>query len=168
MPKICDPPQFTGGQCQGVFYNVLWRLTTREVSFGFVNGKFGAFPNGLENVSTGTTNFRGQLIRVSPPIQLISNTVRPDPNDPYYGSFEGTILRGNGQVTQFARYFESAKLEILSVTREDGLPDNCGDTPSLNCRCSPDSCRIDCEGEPDGFCCIDHAFTDSLIDILEG
>ena len=29
--------------------------------------------------------------------------------------------------------------------------------------CSTDSCRVDCAGAPDGFCCIDHAFSDRLL-----
>ena len=35
-----------------------------------------------------------------------------------------------------------------------------------NCYCSPDSCRVDCATSPDGFCCIDHAVTDRLLQVL--
>ena len=32
--------------------------------------------------------------------------------------------------------------------------------------CSSDSCRIDCGSSPDGFCCIDHAVTNRLLQVL--
>lgn len=35
------------------------------------------------------------------------------------------------------------------------------------CRCSDDSCRVDCVTSPDGFCCIDHSLTDRLLQVLQ-
>lgn len=35
-----------------------------------------------------------------------------------------------------------------------------------NCRCSNDSCRIDCSTSPHGFCCIDHSVTNRLLQIF--
>ena len=43
------------------------------------------------------------------------------------------------------------------------IESNCG-TPS----CSTDSCRVDCATAPDGFCCIDHAVTNRLLQTLQG
>lgn len=37
---------------------------------------------------------------------------------------------------------------------------------NINCRCTSDSCRVDCANAPDGFCCIDHSFTDRLLQII--
>ena len=34
--------------------------------------------------------------------------------------------------------------------------------------CTPDYCRVDCAGAPDGFCCIDHAVTNRLLQTLQG
>jgi hypothetical protein len=34
-------------------------------------------------------------------------------------------------------------------------------------KCAPDSCRVDCAGAPDGFCCIDNSFTDRLLQIIK-
>ncbi len=39
---------------------------------------------------------------------------------------------------------------------------------NVNPRCSNDSCRVDCVGQPDGFCCIDHSVTNTLLTILQG
>jgi hypothetical protein len=33
-------------------------------------------------------------------------------------------------------------------------------------RCSSNSCRIDCISSPDGFCCIDHALTNTLLQVI--
>ena len=37
-----------------------------------------------------------------------------------------------------------------------------------DCYCSDDSCRVDCATAPDGFCCIDHAVTNRLLQTLQG
>lgn len=38
---------------------------------------------------------------------------------------------------------------------------------NINCRCSDDSCRVDCITQPDGFCCVDHSVTNRLIQVLQ-
>jgi hypothetical protein len=35
------------------------------------------------------------------------------------------------------------------------------------CSCELNQCRIDCPSSPDGFCCIDHALTDRLLQTLQ-
>ena len=32
--------------------------------------------------------------------------------------------------------------------------------------CSSDSCRVDCAGQPDGFCCIDHSVTNRMLQVI--
>jgi len=32
--------------------------------------------------------------------------------------------------------------------------------------CTSDSCRVDCAGQPDGFCCIDHSLSNRLLQVL--
>ena len=39
---------------------------------------------------------------------------------------------------------------------------------NLLAKCTPDSCRVDCPSAPDGFCCIDHATTNRLLQTLQG
>jgi hypothetical protein len=33
-------------------------------------------------------------------------------------------------------------------------------------KCSSDSCRVDCAGSADGYCCIDHKITNRLIQVI--
>ena len=35
-----------------------------------------------------------------------------------------------------------------------------------NCRCTNDSCQIDCATSPNGFCCIPHSVTNRLLQVL--
>ena len=48
-----------------------------------------------------------------------------------------------------------------TITKNSDIPDS-GCTS-----CTPDSCRVDCSNAPDGFCCIDHSFTDRLLQVLQ-
>jgi hypothetical protein len=62
---------------------------------------------------------------------------------------------------------EAQSVSIYRVIRYDGQPDTGGDPPGTNCRCSEDSCRVNCAIAPDGFCCIDHSLTDRLLQVLQ-
>jgi hypothetical protein len=35
------------------------------------------------------------------------------------------------------------------------------------CECPPDTCQVDCQSAPSGFCCIPHALTDRLLQVLQ-
>lgn len=51
----------------------------------------------------------------------------------------------------------------VDIVRADGMPEL---PPPPICRCSEDSCRVDCPNAPDGFCCIDHSLTNRLLQVI--
>lgn len=142
MGKICDPPPFKGGQLVGVAYSPVWQSSSNPTDIRAAGGFTGAI-SGIE--------------------------VFLDPNPPYAGWLARAFTSSGIQVTGTSHsIFSSADKPILfDLRRSDGQPDTGGDPPSANCRCSEDSCRVDCASAPNGFCCIDHAFTDRLLQVLQ-
>lgn len=100
-----NPPPFAGGQCEGVLYNV----------FGFIQSETvnGTLPS---TDNWGVSAFPGSIARrriregVFDRAQIVSST--------------GAISTVGGVNTTFRRI---TAFEITSITRVDGLPDNCGD-----------------------------------------
>lgn len=159
MGKICDPPAFSGGQAPNILYRVRFRqinLKTNQISDYFAD---------LKGAITGL--YDEFDIRLDPITQQKRGYTR---QGFYYRSGasnylwrEGFGTGGDNLATQTKPY----SFQILSISRLDGLPDTGGDPPPTNCRCSDDSCRVDCATAPDGFCCIDNSFTDRLLQILK-
>lgn len=135
MGKICDPPPFTGGQSEGVVYDVM-------VSW--------------ESYPTWARIAPYRDVTVIGPVYAIEPFENED-------SANGVRIRSSGGVNRIAGNVNYSRNYQAYLIRADGQPDTGGDPPSANCRCSDDSCRVDCAGAPDGFCCIDHSFTDALL-----
>mgnify|MGYP003563682274 CR=1 FL=1 len=99
-----QPPPFTGGQCP-VTYNVTYRLVSDDGNSPG-DGSFASCPNTLGPIST-------QIREVS-------------------GLVFGGIVDGGG-VERCSRALSASvsnpRVEIQSVVRVDGLPDDCGDPP---------------------------------------
>ena len=55
----------------------------------------------------------------------------------------------------------SSALAKIAIIKHYNIVPKCLD-------CTPDSCRVDCATAPDGFCCIDHAVTNRLLQTLQG
>ena len=154
MGKICDPPSFTGGQCF-TSYSLPFRATRIGQGTVFVLLAFDYIRN--------TTLFRG-------PIQEIGI-----PYDNGFGwNFLVTTRDGTFEAqTRFASPSNNPNTNLSRWSQPvlqplNGSPNNCGDPPPTNCRCTPDSCRVDCATAPNGFCCIDHAVTNRLLQTLQG
>ena len=85
------------------------------------------------------------------------------------GKIFGVERRANGSSSDF--YIKTSYGDVYAGT----LPDTCYYTlygiryeGFVTAYCSDDSCRVDCVGQPDGFCCIDHSFTNGLLTVLQG
>ena len=161
MGKICDPPSFTGGQC-AVSYKIRGYLRRNSIAFG--NQTFGWFDN---------------ISECPVPLSRLFSSLNINNG---FGGTAFVLNAGSGGrmafynrlgVEQFSAGDISGGLispmtfTLISLTRQDRKLDNCGDPPSTNCRCSDDSCRVDCAAAPDGFCCIDNSFTDRLLQQLK-
>ena len=163
MGKICDPPSFTGGQCVGVKYKLLFKATViystvYYVSVGSIHYQF------ARGVGAQLDGFPGELTSIGTPYKN-GLVWRFDVNSSTYGAFTATT---DFNASNFYAGIIYSQPVLVSVSRPDGQIDNCGDPPPTNCRCSEDSCRVDCAGAPDGFCCIDHAVTNRLLQTLQG
>ena len=112
------PPPFTGGQCAGVKYGVNFRITTRNYTDGFTTVQSGAWGPIRGFVLENTPNTFGY-----PTYRLFVdghgniNTGGPtsEPTLVYVRDFDDQNRYGD------------FKVEITSVFRLDGQPDNCGD-----------------------------------------
>lgn len=159
MGKICDPPPFSGGQCaeRGYFVRYQWRQFALDGSV--IIGWTQAQQQGLGAIGRVYTVNYDDTGSNTPTtgIGVIFTTYAHRPAPIKVLTLHGFQVR-------------NAILEIrnISVTPMDGLIDNCGDPPGVNCRCTPDSCRVDCATAPDGFCCIDHSLTNRLLQTLQG
>ena len=158
MGKICDPPPFSGGQCRSR-YQLSFTVQNSVFGSGTESGyttQWGAIsnfriikkPNGLVDVAFDSFSLGA--------IPLIPITERVT-----VSGLKGIWDLGGGRET-------TIKIANIVLVRESGLPDDCGDPPPINCRCTPDSCRVDCVSAPDGFCCIDHSLTNRLLQTLQG
>lgn len=126
---VLEPPPFTGGQCDGVLYNVeisrsLYNISNcQEVISGTVTvqvtGPVQGIVKQIIQVAQTTTACNGLagdpvdltdwlLLSADPPL-VVATGAYTDPNE-----------NANPPLSNFT---------ILSVTRADGMPDNCGDLP---------------------------------------
>ncbi len=158
MGKICDPPPFTGGQCQAISYQVYIRQTT------LINNSV------YNNVFTLTGSIGAAFDEFDIRLDPQSNQMRGYTRQGFlFDSGQSLFLWregfGTGQDPVRTRTKPYA-FKITAVFRVDRQADNCGDLPSSNCRCSDDSCRVDCAAAPDGFCCVDHSVTNRLLQVL--
>ena len=146
MGKICDPPPFTGGQCR-IRYTVLYDITnsdgiTERMTRGDLSSLSGRFTH-ISYDDTNPTNNQAAL----------HNDLGQS-----IGLFRSFSINNWGKRVSWSNF------EFIPP---DGFIDNCGDPPPINCRCSEDSCRVDCATAPDGFCCIDHSLTNRLLQVLQ-
>jgi len=160
MGKICDPPPFNGGQSAGVYYRVTYKETNLRLGsvvqrtdtlLGAIGAPFDIFEVKLDPV---TNQMRGYTYS----------------GFTYNSGTQTFIWRqdfGTGQDPVLTR-IKPYEFTVISVVRADGQTDTGGDLPTRNCKCSDDSCRVDCATAPDGFCCIDHAVTNRLLQTLQG
>lgn len=160
MGKICDPPLFTGGQCSNISYRIRGRSRQIFKDTIYLYFEFRSFID-----SDFDYSYTGPILNVY--IELATGRFNiPEPTGYWIWiqTNEGLYRRDVGVYNPIITdaYFLS-----LEVVRLDGQPDNCGNPLGTNCRCSDDSCRVDCESSPDGFCCIDHSLTDRLLQVLE-
>jgi hypothetical protein len=166
MGKICDPPSFTGGQC-ATQYELIWEATCVRPS-----GQTGTPPIGTNSryksydMTYGKWYFPGPITSISPAYEYDDNG---------YGNWNWVfdISCANGAITRGSTIFATpensnrnknlwSQPRLISVL---GSPNNCGDPPG-GCRCSDDSCRVDCSTAPDGFCCIDHKIANAIASLL--
>lgn len=116
-PLPSSPPQFTGGQCPGVEYDVFFTFDYR--------GTQG--PNCT--LSTGSRTRRGLG-----PVQGVFVTAGDSPNPDRYNSVVTTKFADGDQVgpatfTEFE--CDGYAITGVTVTRVDGQPDNCGNPPPV-------------------------------------
>lgn len=155
MPKICDPPPFKGGQSMGVRYKVSYRYLILNDN-GSVYIAYVISPSSPLSIWGKISAIRVRLASNGAPrgVEIIGYDSVGSP----FTAFNFGVSWGAGQ-----KY----RLESILVVRHDGLNDTGGDPPQTNCRCSDDSCRVDCASESHGFCCIDHSFTNALLNLLQ-
>ena len=156
MPKICDPPNFEGGQCP-VRYTIACRVRQ------FENG---SLINTANFFHSNSNIYFGAISSISPAVKAAGDSVNG-----FKVACRDSL--GNPIIREIPSGFSTytgllvVVVDNISVQRTDGLVDDCGSPQGDNCRCSDDSCRVDCAGLPDGFCCIDHSLTDRLLDVLQ-
>lgn len=158
MGKICDPPPFRGGQCVGKVYAIEYKIT-------FENGQVRYHNDESPSLVSLPSNCASYTNRVGP----ITGNISVIWNPSGFGGFNQGKIYLDGV---YSTYFfpldgkNTASVVLNKVTPCSGV-DNCGDLPSTNCRCSDDSCRVDCASAPDGFCCIDNSLTDRLLQLIK-
>jgi hypothetical protein len=154
MGKICDPPLFKGGQSSGIRY---W------VGAQFFSNTGVPYPGFTYKGMTNLREIRafGKIYGIRKKF-LRSNINSEDTVDWIVDSEQGevTLLGSVGGNQAFTG-------RIAYIERVDSLADTGGDPPPTNCRCTLDSCRVDCVGQPNGFCCIDHSITNRLLQVLQ-
>ena len=158
MGKICDPPTFSGGQCNGILYNVFVEslLRSQDSQDRFAGTNYGDI--------SGGGGVKGYMAPISYGYEVSADrkTINIWVQEKRYRDSIVQSVNGVGGAPLSLDSF----WRITKVERQDKLPDTCGNLPS-NCRCSNDSCRVDCSSAPDGFCCIDHSLTDRLLQVLQ-
>lgn len=151
MPKICDPPAFTGGQLANTNYWVTFETYTDIYGYPF------------RYLSTYTIQLTGKITG--------SGHRRRDAYPYMYDAIliYTTYYTNGYSFTELGWYYrEDLRTEVIitNIVRVDGLPDSPDNPPSTNCYCSNDSCRVDCASSPNGFCCIDHSVPNRLLQVL--
>ena len=156
MGKICDPPLFRGGQMLGIEYGRTCIQTVVSSPFGG-NGTSRFLRRADLNLDSGV------ITRIEFGIFNNMSTFRI-----YGGGGIRVFDTGGGDydATRFGGTFY-AYSDIRFTPTNVNVIDTGGDPPPTNCRCTPDSCRVDCASAPDGFCCIDNSFTDRLLQIIK-
>ena len=169
MPKICDPPTFIGGQMLNIRYSLVFRR-----SGGGANRFIASAANGGQGAAWSTQS--QALANVSG--AGFSGVIRGVINTETIGTIIFFALGvGNNETTTFSFPTDSGFVfggisnqpytyTFVGAFRRDRLPDTGGSPPPTNCRCSQDSCRIECVGSTDGFCCIDHSLSNRLLQVL--
>lgn len=152
MPKICDPPPFYGGQTANIPYIVRVQYTRNGDIYLDESVVLLGKIHGLSEVLTLAPNNNPNRTRIG--ISILYDPV--DANNGAYG------------VAVFNYFnYETIINTLFTVTRVDGIDETGNDPPQTNCRCSDDSCRVDCANSRDGFCCIDHSVTNRLLQQLQ-
>jgi len=107
-------PPFTGGQCP-TLYNVVWRV--RVINQFNPNPPF----------SQLTNTDRGQPVPA--PISGITAMLISENTD---GTDTWRVFIGQTQMTEFSGLIDNIEVSIVSVSRVDGQPDNCGNVSNPN------------------------------------
>lgn len=155
MGKICDPSPFTGGQSLGVRYRFRFTRTIIRSPRGDVGTVYEEDRVDIDNTVFG--------IVTGIEIGVFNN----------YSNFRvfhanGVKLANHGSGLNYYDYYGITEYSYTNIvfTRSDNLTDTGGNPNQTNCRCSDDSCRVECIGQPDGFCCINHSVTNQLLSVL--
>ena len=129
LPSL-PPPPFTGGQCPGVAYNFEYRRASYNIGTCVLNQD--------QTLTIQLTGPIGDPFH-DPTGVVGTSSCNGLNNDPVeLGNW--LIPTGTGNVNIFSSAFNDPSgvanppisfIEVISVTRVDGLPDNCGDPPSL-------------------------------------
>lgn len=154
MPKVCDPPQFNGGQSVGVEYIISFKTQGDDccnadrnlvvqhnlIRRGKIN--IGIFVGATANPPI-TTPTLGTFTRYSVFVTFQNSD----------GSFGSVIARS---FNQFSVFGSSIRFFDVMITRVDGLPDTGGNRDPI-CRCEGDSTTITCANSEGGICCIENS-----------
>ncbi len=144
MGKICSEYRYFGAYVY--HYSVYGGQQQYDVSFNDFEGLFHA-PNGVTGDSNSTELSSSKTVFECRQYGISSVRYVPIQMKPIVGT---NLLNCDNEVG------------ILSFVSYSRIGSIC-----LQKGCSIDSCRIDCDTAPDGFCCIDHSFTDRLLQVLQ-
>lgn len=147
MGKICDPQFFTGGQSPAIYYRASAKST-----YG-------------QNAGDGPSLRRNGVFSLLGPVSISVSSEKW--NYGRGGTCHFIDFNGDKQLAACVYNDGFFNWDDIKVIRADGQADTGGNPPPTNCRCSQDSCRVDCAGAADGFCCIDNSFTDRLLQLIK-
>lgn len=148
MPKIQKPP-----------HEIIGLVATYPKGNYSISGKYGGCQNPQSNYSTS-----GDFQRIEVYDESVLDIYYGSPNNgctPIRPHFYFFVFGLNNNCV-WVDLFPSGISTIANVSiikNYDISGDGCA-------ACSDDSCRVDCIGQPDGFCCIDHSLTDRLLQVL--
>ena len=151
MPKICDPPTYPTGQCLGLY---IWGVQT------IIYSEDGSI---ISNKTDGENSYGDYG-------KILGYKVRRYNTSGSYTRFQTIVDTSHGQYIMgdgVALTTSTVTIaRLINLRLYSGAPDRCGDPINGECRCSADSCRVNCANAADGFCCIDHSITDRLLQVL--
>ena len=171
LENVCS--SYSGGQCEGVGYVISWAWNLTLSGFG---DRDGTFP---QNINTGFLIpqyqwIKGKLGCISKPLMFESVTERFI-NVGYNHTVEYSDSDGNGFIRTFgiafarsSPYFGDSStisdLNLVGVSRVDGLPDSCGnrDHDEYDCTCSGSDETVSCDGARGKICCIPNTLVQRL------